>query len=134
MEIDVQDFFENLDFEDMVYFYHITGKGNGNNIMENGLFMEDSKLSSTLNQLDIKEINKINEFIIKRGNQIAKHNDEMVIVGCYKEDVPYLVKKGDNDYIILSENIIGYIEIDKYNDQHTIILNPYYVDNFYNIK
>ena len=132
--MDVQDFFENLDFEDMVYFYHITGKGNENNIMENGLFMEDSKLSSTLNQLDIKEINKINEFIIKRGNQIAKHNDEMVIVGCYKEDVPYLVKKGDNDYIILSENIIGYIEIDEYNDQHTIILNPYYVDNFYNIK
>ena len=38
MEMDVKVFFENLDFNDMAYFYHITGKGNGNNIMENGLF------------------------------------------------------------------------------------------------
>lgn len=134
MEMDVQDFFENLDFNDMAYFYHITGKGNGNKIMENGLYMEDSKLSSTLNQLYLDNLDDVNKFIIRRGNQIARNNDEMVIIGCYKEDIPYLVKKESDYYIISSENIIGYIEIDENNPSHTILLNPYYIDNFYNIR
>ena len=128
MEMEAQDFFSNLDFDEMIYFYHITGKGNGKRIIENGLFMVDSKLSSTLNELKLTDLADVEDFIVKRGNQVLNNNDEMVIVGCYKEDVEHLVKKIKNEFVIDSEYIVGYIEIDENNLFHTIIINPNYIE------
>lgn len=75
MELDAQVFFDNLDFEEMNYYFHITGQGQGKKIVENGLFMAESKLSSTLNELQPSELNNVDEFIVRRGNQIAKNNE-----------------------------------------------------------
>lgn len=47
LEESIKDFFENLDFAEMSYFYHITGAGNGEKINEEGLLMADPHLWST---------------------------------------------------------------------------------------
>ena len=132
MELDAQDFFDNLDFNEMVYYYHITGNGNGKKIMENGLYMEVGKLSSTLNELNNEFIDNIEEFIIKRGNQVTRNNSEMVIIGCYKDEVPFIIKKStkNQEYVISPEYVIGYIQIDENKLSQTVIINPYHAEIF----
>lgn len=47
MDISIIDFFSNLDFDNMKYFYHITEQGSGDKIFEEGLLMADKHLWST---------------------------------------------------------------------------------------
>lgn len=54
----------------------------------------------------------------------------MVIVGCYKSETNYMIKKMGDDYVIDAEYIIGYIEIDENNTFHTIIINPYFSETY----
>lgn len=132
MELEAQNFFENLDFDEMNYYYHITGQGNGKKIMENGLYLEVDKLSSTLNELTSADIDDVEEFITKRGNQINENNQEMVIIGCCKDETPFLIKKSNKsqDYVIASDFVIGYIQIDETSFSHSVIINPHYIEMF----
>lgn len=133
MEIDAREFFENLDFDNMDYFYHITAAGNGRRIIEDGLYMEDFKLSSTTNMLTKELIEEIDEFLEKKGEQVTRKSEEMVIIACEKGDSEYLVQKrsglsGNEEYMILPENIIGYIDL--LNPNYNIVLNPYVAEDF----
>ena len=134
MDIDVESFFENLDFENMAYFYHITGSGNGEGIIKEGLYLDDNKVWSTANELTPDMFNDINAFIKSRGNQVVSKNDEMVIIGCLKEELPYIVQKINTfygnpyQYVIPSEYVIGYIDIKGKSSDYSIILNPMLAD------
>lgn len=134
MDIDVENFFENLDFENMAYFFHITGAGNGSGIIKDGLYLADNKIWSTANELTPDLLTNINLFIKNRGNQVVSKNDEMVIIGCLKEELPYILQKIDTfygnpyQYVIPSEYIIGYIDIKGKDSNYSIILNPMLAD------
>ena len=73
-------------------------KLDGKKIMENGLYLEVDKLSSTLNELTSADIDDVEEFITKRGNQINENNQEMVIIGCCKDETPFLIKKSNKSF------------------------------------
>ena len=133
MEIDTKVFFVSLDFENMAYFYHVTGAGNGSLICENGLFMKEENIRTRL----FPDMLLDSDTFIKseRGHNL-RDASEMVIIGCYKDDVDDLVRiNGENDsilwtdesssvYVIPSEFIIGYIDMKDLDRDFKIRLNP----------
>lgn len=135
MEISAIDFLENLDFDENVYFYHITEKGVGEKIINNGLLMVDSHFWSTIIQITPDMLENPYDFLKnEKGNNI-RGTEEMVIISCDKEDVKYLVKKNksqnfdwnledDPEYIILKDNIVGYIDLTDL--EYPLFLNPDY--------
>ncbi len=140
MEESVIEFFNDFDFDNMAYFYHITGSGIGEEICENGLLMENKDLISTTIRIKKDMLIDIDNFIInEHGNNIRETN-EMVIIGCPIEDINHIVEKNEyisvkwsNEfppkYIIPSEYIMGYIDMTE--DEYYITKNPNYFENYY---
>ena len=121
MEESVIEFFNDFDFDNMAYFYHITGSGIGEEICENGLLMENKDLISTTIRIKKDMLIDIDNFIInEHGNNIRETN-EMVIIGCPIEDINHIVEK--NEYIM------GYIDMTE--DEYYITKNPNYFENYY---
>lgn len=140
--MNVEELFNNLDFENYSYFYHITGGGNGESICNEGLLMEEKELRSTTIEIKSEMIKDVKNFILnERGNNVRK-TDEMVIISCPKEEVNYLVKNNnyissnwENDktpeYIIPSEYIMGYIDMRESEENFTFTANEnYYFDEY----
>ncbi len=135
MDISIIDFFSNLDFDNMKYFYHITEQGSGDKILEEGLLMADKHLWSTTIEITPEMIKDPYNFIKgERGNNI-RNTDEMNIIGCEKEDIDYLVTKNDfygwnqeedANYIIPRDFIMGYIDMRSDDEDYSLILNPNY--------
>ena len=135
MDISIIDFFSNLDFDNMKYFYHITEQGSGDKILEEGLLMADKHLWSTTIEITPEMIKDPYNFIKEeRGNNI-RNTDEMDIIGCEKEDIDYLVTKNDfygwnqeedANYIIPRDFIVGYIDMRSDDEDYSLILNPNY--------
>lgn len=135
MEISAIDFLENLDFDENVYFYHITEKGVGEKIINNGLLMVDSHFWSTIIQITPDMLENPYDFLKNEKSNNIRGTEEMVIISCDKEDVKYLVKKNtsqnfdwnledDPEYIILKDNIVGYIDLTYL--EYPLFLNPDY--------
>jgi len=126
---------ENLDLEEMDYYYHITSKGFGMDIIENGLYMEENDLRSTTIMLN-EEFFKDPEGYCKREYKDGHvKRQEMVLIGCYKDEEESLVEKSDIpkfvgaqklSYLIRSENILGYIDLETLN----VIYNPEYAHGY----
>ena len=131
----MEDLIENLNLEEMNYYYHITSKGFGTDIIENGLYMEEPDLKSTTIMLD-EEFFKDPEVYCK-----SEHKDEhvkrqeMVLIGCCKDEEEVLVERSDIpkyigiqklNYLIRTENILGYIDLETLN----VIYNPEYAHGY----
>lgn len=140
MEESANNFFRELDFLNNAYFYHITGSGLGNEIMENGLLMESNNLISTTIRIDESMLNDIDNFIKNEHGHNVRETDEMVLIGCPIEDINRMVVNNDYiseywtsevppKYIIPSEYIMGYIDMT--DDNYYVIKNPNYYDNYY---
>ncbi len=135
MEIDARRFFKNLDFENMAYFYHITGAGNGELISEDGLFMKEHDLRTTTIRISADMLLDSDAFIKSEKGYNLRDASEMVIIGCYKDDVDDLVQINSDDnsivwtdesssvYVIPSEFIIGYIDMKERDSDFKIRLN-----------
>lgn len=101
--------------DDVNFYYHLTGKENGNSINENGLLMEVNKLSSTTIPLDDSFYEDPEHFVdYEVGNPQTRSKDIMVIVGCDDGQEQFLIRENDEgEYFIPSENILGYVSIDE---------------------
>lgn len=116
---------EEFDFDSNRYFYHITQKGNGRKIAEEGLFLEEPRLQSTTIEITPEMMNGIGKYIEEEyvPNSVMKR-EEMVLLGIPYDMVDYVIKKSGYElpYMLENEYVLGYIELDtlEYN------INPEY--------
>ena len=123
-----------LDFDsDMAYFYHITGHGVGNIILEKGLMLSENRLTSTTVRITPDMIENPTEFIESEHGQNIRKTDEMVLLGCPEESISQMIEVNNEsrdswneddaaEYIISSRYVIGYIDMDTFD----IVYNDYY--------
>lgn len=104
-----------LDFDSNRYFYHITSKGYGTTILENGLLLEEPDLKSTTIEITSDMMPQIGEYIEKEyvPNSLMKR-EEMVILGIPYEDVGYVIEKSNDKlpYVIRNGYILGYVDLE----------------------
>ena len=99
--------------EEISLFFHLTSRDNGNSINENGLFMENKKLSSTTIELEDSFFEDPDHYVdYELGNPQTRQKEIMVFVECLKGYENSLVKTSDGEYFIQPENIIGYLDLD----------------------
>ena len=129
----LNDLINNLDLEEFSYYYHITGKGYGDDIIEKGLYMEEDDLRTTTIAIPEEMINNPEEYCLSEYKNDIVKREEMVLIGCPKGDEGSLVKPIGYDnwignrqlnYIIRSENILGYIDLKTLD----VTYNPEYID------
>lgn len=116
---DLTELFENLDLENMSYFYHITGKGNGNKIIDEGLLLKEQNLLSTSIRISDFMIQNPIEYCKGEYQTLISKREEMVIIGCYQDEEESIVEPTDNwrgseqyNYIISNKNILCYIDLE----------------------
>ena len=128
---DVEELINNLDFENNNYYYHITGRGFGDEIINDGLYLLDKDFRSTTIRIPQEMIDDPSDYCSKEysDGRIVKRQ-EMVIIGCVKGEERYLVSEtypkwvGDAKfkYVIPSENIVGYIDL----EDLSVVYNDFY--------
>lgn len=106
---------ENFDFDSNRYFYHITSKGIGNNIMDKGLLLENPDLATTTIEITPDMMNGIGRYIEAEyvPHSVMKR-EEMVILGIPIEDVDYVVQRSDDylPYIISNRYVLGFVDLE----------------------
>ena len=129
----MEELIESLDLEEFSYYYHITGRGYGDDIIEKGLYMEENDLRTTTIPLPDEMIENIQEYCLSEYKNDIVKREEMVLIGCPKGDESNLVHDIGYDnwignqqlnYIIRSENILGYIDLKTLE----VTYNPEYID------
>ena len=131
----MEELIESLDLGEMNYYYHITSRGLGDDILENGLYLESNDLSSTTIKLSNDILEDFENYCRNEYVDNLVKRQEMVIIGVPKDEEDYLVEKayiskitdnGKLDYFIKSENILGYINLETLE----VIYNLDYIHNF----
>ena len=126
---------ESLDLGEMNYYYHITSRCLGDDILENGLYLENKDLSSTTIKLSNDILENFENYCKGEYVDNLVKRQEMVIIGVPKDEENYLVEKAyipkiiENqrlNYFIKSENILGYINLKTLE----VIYNLDYIHNF----
>lgn len=115
MELDeLSEVLESLKNEEEIdLFFHLTSRENGNSINENGLYMENEKLTSTTIELEDSFFEDPDHYVdYELGNPQTREKEIMVFVECYRGEENRLVKEEDGQYLIAPENIIGYLDLD----------------------
>ena len=120
----MQDLFNELfDFNDYRYFYHITGHGVGESIIENGLLMAEKEYYTTMVEITPDMITDPEKFLTDEKGFGAMERDEMVLIRVPKSmgyDFITPLSKGSNDIFeddkyasfVPSDFILGYFDLD----------------------
>ena len=117
---ELEELMNSLDFENNRYFYHVTGKGFADEILEEGLYIEDKRLDSTTIEIPKEMIEDPIKYCQDEYTDGLVKRQEMIIIGCEKGEENYLIMKSDIskwigdqklEYIIPSEYILGYIDL-----------------------
>lgn len=105
---------ESFDFDNNRYFYHITSKGVGNEIVDKGLFLEEPVLNTTTIEITQDMMNGIGKYI---KDEYVPHSimkrEEMVILGIPIDEVDYVIENS-NDYLpyfINNKYVLGFIDL-----------------------
>lgn len=131
----MEELIESFDLGEMDYYYHITSRGLGNDILENGLYLENKDLSSTTIKLSNDILEDFENYCKDEYVDDLVKRQEMVIIGVLKGEEDYLVENaympkitdnGKLNYFIKSENILGYIDLQTLE----VIYNLDYIHNF----
>ena len=131
----MEDLIESLYLGEMNYYYHITSRGLGSDILKNGLYMESKQLNSTTIKLSNDILEDFENYCKSEYVDNLVKRQEMVIIGVPKGEEEYLVEKTDMpkitengrfNYFIRSENILCYIDLETLE----IIYNLDYIHNF----
>ena len=130
---ELQNLIDSLDLEELDYYYHITGRGFGDEIIEDGLYLEEADLKTTTIKIPQELLENPFEYCKEEyTNGLSKRN-EMIIIGCskdegndiiYSADIPKWSGNQELKYLIRSENILGYIDLETFN----VTYNPEYID------
>lgn len=116
---ELEEMIQNLDSDEYSYYYHITGKGRGDEIIENGLFLEEPNINTTTIKMPTEMINNPVEYCENEYMDGLVKREEMIIIVVPKGDEKYLVERcnpiwiGNEkfEYIISNENILCYIDL-----------------------
>lgn len=126
----------------MCYFYHVTEKGNGKDILNYGLLLSENRLFSTTLPIDEEFKKSPIEFLNNEiGGSKLRKQDEVIIIGCSIDETNNLIQENyyhnenwnqeeEDKYIIPKEYIIGYIDVSekKFIDNEDYI----YYEDYYN--
>ncbi len=136
----LEEFIASMDFENNNFFYHETSRGNGEGIVEDGLYVDgnnilgvDNILYTTSLPLTMDMISNIDEFysfldLEKSCGNIRdvsefiiicspkEYNDRIVSLGKYYKDGKYYIGKIDKSFIC------GYIDM----ETKEFVINPDY--------
>ena len=132
---ELQTLIDNLDLEELDYYYHITSRGFGDEIIEDGLYLEEPDLRTTTIRLEQDILDNLEEYCMGEYNDTLSKRQEMVLIGCPKgegkflieeTDVPRITESQKLNYLIRSENILGYIDLETLE----VIYNPEYIHGF----
>ena len=120
----MQDLFNKLfDFNDYKYFYHITGHGVGESIIENGLLMAEKEYYTTMVEITPDMITEPEKFLTDEKGFGAMERDEMVLIRVPKSmgyDFITPLSKGATDIFeddkdasfVPSDFVLGYFDLD----------------------
>lgn len=140
-----------FDFENYDYYYHMTGKGIGNLICEEGLLVDGTNILGATNIKDtttieitpemVEDVDDFIDFVQEEvNNSLLRDTSEMVIIGSPKEIDKEIVsdydkRKDDNYYqgIIHANMIMGYInqELEFIPNENYAHGNDDFIDSFY---
>lgn len=124
MELEeLRDAMSELSYDDIEFFVHLTERENGHSICENGLYIDDNKLSSCVNPVLDSFYDDPEHYVdFELGNPQTRAKEIMVLIGCERDEESRLIKKNNNgqsEYVIPSENVIGFVDLDsKYFDSN----------------
>ena len=128
-----------FDFKNFDYYYHITGKGIGDLISEEGLLVDGTNLIGAKNIKDtttieisrdmVNTIEALTEFVdTEINNSLARDTSEMIIIGSPKAfdkkivtDYPQKIDEHLYEGLINANMIMGY-----FNEDLEFIPNPNY--------
>lgn len=97
---------------DVVFYYHLTGKDNGSTICDKGLFFDNEKLSSTASDLgDGFFEDPVSYVSYDLGSAQTRAKDIMVLIAFIMGEEKYTIQKIDDEYMIPSENILGFVDL-----------------------
>ena len=125
--MDIQDIISFFDFENYDYYYHMTGKGIGDLICEEGLLVDGTNILGATNIKDtttieitpdmVNDPDEFADFIDGEiNNNLARDTSEMVIIGSpkeYEKEIVSQLNETINDQyfegIINANLVMGYI-------------------------
>lgn len=126
----IEEFIKELNFEENDYFYHVTKKGNGDKIIEEGLYVDgnnildfDNILETTTLPLTQDIVLNVSSLKIFLEEELTIHGlrdkSELVVLGAPKTCMKQIVSEFDSfkdgiyyEGIINSEYIMGYFNKD----------------------
>ena len=120
---DLRDAMSELSYDEVEFFAHLTERENGNSICENGLFIDDNKLSSCVNPV-LESFYEDPEHYIdyELGSPQTRAKEIMILIGCQVGEEKSLIRKNNDckgEYVIPSENVIGFVDLEsKYFDSN----------------
>ena len=93
---DLRDAMSELSYDDVEFFAHLTEKENGNSICDNGLCIDDNKLSSCVNPILDSFYEDPNHYIdFELGSPQTRAKEIMVLIGCEKDSENRLIRKNN---------------------------------------
>lgn len=107
------------------YFYHITS-GEGNDILENGLVVASSYWEESFLEFTDSELANIASVIEENKSNKIKQSHTIILAGVYEDGMDSFIRRlneeesydviwegvGNPDYIVDSEHLMGYIDLD----------------------
>ena len=91
----MQELIQSLDLEEFDYYYHITSKGYGSEIVNNGLYLEEPDLRTTTIRLEQDILDNLEEYCMGEYNDTLSKRQEMVLIGCPKGEGKFLIEETD---------------------------------------
>lgn len=112
---DLRDAMSELSYDEIEFFAHLTERSNGNSICDNGLYVEDNKLSSCVNPI-LESFYEDPEHYLdyELGNPQTRGKEIMVLIGCQSGDEDRLIRRDNSkgEFVIPSENVLGFVDLD----------------------
>ena len=122
MELDeLRDAMEELSYDDVEFFAHLTERDKESSIFEKGLYIDDNKISSCANKVTDSFYEDPEHFIdYELGSPQTRGKEIMILIASQKDDERSLIERNDDEeseYVIHPQNIIGSVDLDtKYFD------------------
>lgn len=107
------------------YFYHFTNC-EGDKILEEGLIVANPLWEQSFLEFTEEELQDIESVILENPSNKLKENKSMIVAGVYKDAMDSFIRKlrsdeqvdmdwdgvGNPDYIVDSNHLLGYIDLD----------------------
>lgn len=113
-------FYDLINSDEMVYFYHVTESNSEEVVFNEGLVMREQNLATKMIPIDEEILENPLAFVLDEANRgFNRTVGSVILIGILKEDLPYAIKINKNainvadcEYVLESEYIIASIDIE----------------------